>query len=283
MISSGTGYYGTTDGSFPKVGDVYYAHIFLGTGDPCSGGLDVTTGVDLPHDTEFAVSPTNKIHCFYKPPTSSSWQEATNDPGMDCVQNPALKLPDGSWDLGTRGLAHYSMIEIRFPLKSTQELKGAAGPSGGDRLVGHVESSIVNPPVAHPSAWVAVPGTGPTGGGTTDTTKPTLAPVQPAAGATGVSRGTNVVGTFSEKMDKSTLAKTTFKLYKVTATGPSQITSVTVTPNLEGTKAKLNPYGSSTTRLAKNTKYKAVVTTGVKDLAGNAMATNKVWSFKTVN
>jgi hypothetical protein len=84
-------------------------------------------------------------------------------------------------------------------------------------------------------------------------------------------------------MQKSTLNKANFKLYKVTATGPIQITNVTVTPNSTGTKATLNPYGSSATLLAKNTRYKAVLTTGVKDLAANALGANKVWYFRTVS
>jgi hypothetical protein len=115
-----------------------------------------------------------------------------------------------------------------------------------------------------------------------DSVEPTVRAVQPAAGATGVPRGTNVVATFSEKMLKSTLTNTAnFKLYKVSATGSTQITNVTLTSNLDGTEATLNPYGTSTTLLASSTKYKAVVTTGVKDLAGNPMATQKVWYFTT--
>jgi hypothetical protein len=117
-----------------------------------------------------------------------------------------------------------------------------------------------------------------------DTTKPTVI-VQPAAGATLVPRGTNVVATFSEKMEGSTLTNPrNFKLYKRTATGSYiQITDVTLTTNLAGTKATLNPFGDSATRLSRNTRYKAEVTTGVKDLSGNAMAANQVWTFKTVS
>jgi Bacterial Ig-like domain len=48
----------------------------------------------------------------------------------------------------------------------------------------------------------------------------------PAAGSTGVSREINVVANFSEHMDKGTLTKETFKLYKITATGPVPITNV---------------------------------------------------------
>ena len=119
-----------------------------------------------------------------------------------------------------------------------------------------------------------------------DTIKPTVTGLQPAATATGVSRGANVVATFSEKMQKSTLTNpANFKLYKRTATGTYiQITDVTLTvANVSGTQARLNPYGGSATRLDRNTRYKAVLTTGVKDLAGNATAANKVWTFKTVS
>jgi hypothetical protein len=118
-----------------------------------------------------------------------------------------------------------------------------------------------------------------------DSIKPTVIGLQPAAGATDISTGANVVATFSEKMQKSTLTNpANFKLYRRTATGTyNRITNVTLTPNVAGTKATLNPYGDSATRLASNTRYKAEVTTGVKDLSGNAMAANKVWTFKTVS
>jgi hypothetical protein len=43
----------------------------------------------------------------------------------------------------------------------------------------------------------------------------------------------------------------------------------------------LDPFGTSTTVLAKNTKYKVIISTGVENLAGIPMAQKKVWSFKT--
>jgi hypothetical protein len=109
--------------------------------------------------------------------------------------------------------------------------------------------------------------------------------VAPTNGAKGVSRATNVVATFAEVMDPATLNKTTFKLYK----GTTEITNVTVTPSADGTRATLNPYGNSATVLEKNTTYKAVVSTGAKDRAGNMLDQNSrvtgsqpmTWSFKT--
>jgi FlaG/FlaF family flagellin (archaellin) len=123
-----------------------------------------------------------------------------------------------------------------------------------------------------------------------DTQAPKVTSTVPAANATGVKRNTNLTATFSEKMDPSTLTTLTFKLFKVNPDGSTtQITNVTVTPSTDGLKATLNPFGTSTTLLAKSTKYKAIVTTGAKDVAGNLLDQNSTtsgnqqmaWSFKT--
>jgi hypothetical protein len=91
-------------------------------------------------------------------------------------------------------------------------------------------------------------------------------------------------------MNPSTLTTTTFQLFKVNTDGSTtQIANVTVTPSTDGLKATLNPFGTSTTLLAKSTRYKAVVTTGAKDVAGNPLDQNPttsgnqqmVWSFKS--
>jgi hypothetical protein len=118
-----------------------------------------------------------------------------------------------------------------------------------------------------------------------DTSAPTVKTVVPAVGTTGVASGTNVVATFSEEMDPATLSKANFKLYRRTVEGHvigyTQITNVTVTPSSSGRKVTLDPYGTSTKLLAKNTRYKAVVSREVKDLAGNAMVQRKLWHFET--
>ena len=90
----------------------------------------------------------------------------------------------------------------------------------------------------------------------------------PAADATGVDRTTNVTATFSEDMMASSLNRTTFKLFKKGSTTKIDAT-VKYDPNTR--TAKLNPFGSTTTRLARGTTYKAVVTTEAKDLAGNRL------------
>jgi hypothetical protein len=124
-----------------------------------------------------------------------------------------------------------------------------------------------------------------------DTTEDTTAPKVSAATptGTGIGRGTNVAATFSENMSPTSITKSTFKLFKVTSSGTTQVTNVTVTLSSDGLKATLNPYGMSSTLLAARTKYKAVVTTGTKDLAGNRLDQNttltgnqqKSWTFTT--
>ncbi len=55
----------------------------------------------------------------------------------------------------------------------------------------------------------------------------------------------------------------------------------TAKTDASGDSATLNPYGTTSTLLAANTSYKVVVSTGAKDLAGNALAQQKVAYFKT--
>jgi N-acetylglucosamine-6-sulfatase len=126
---------------------------------------------------------------------------------------------------------------------------------------------------------------------TTDTTRPRVTSTSPAANATGVAPSTNVIATFSEKMMASSINPTTFKLLKVTSSGTTQITNVSVSLSTDGLTATLNPFGSSTTVLARGTKYKAVVSTGAKDVASNQLDQNstttglqqKTWLFTVRN
>jgi alpha-tubulin suppressor-like RCC1 family protein/subtilisin family serine protease len=117
---------------------------------------------------------------------------------------------------------------------------------------------------------------------TVDTTQPMVNSTTPSV-TTSVGRGTNLTATFSEKMETSTVNTTTFKLYKVNTDGTqTQITDVAVSlSSADGLTATLNPFGEKTTLLARNTKYKGVITTGTKDLAGNPLAQQKSWTFTT--
>ena len=84
----------------------------------------------------------------------------------------------------------------------------------------------------------------------------------------------------------SSINGTTFKLFKK---GSTTKISATVSYDPTSRTAKLNPFGSTTTRLARGTTYKAVVTTGAQDLAGNSLDQDpslaglqqKKWFFTT--
>jgi probable HAF family extracellular repeat protein len=88
-------------------------------------------------------------------------------------------------------------------------------------------------------------------------------------------RKTDFKATFSEKMNTTTLNTSTFKLFKCSSTTSTtcttQITNVAVTPSGDGLSATLNPFGSKSTSLQAITRYKVVITTGAKDVAGNAL------------
>jgi len=122
---------------------------------------------------------------------------------------------------------------------------------------------------------------------------PSVTSTSPAHKATGVAPSTNLTVTFSEKMDPASINNSTFKLFKVNTDGSTtQITNVSVSLSTEGLVATLNPFGTSTTtHLARGTKYKGVITTGAKDVAGNPLdqqpttagSQQKAWSFTVSN
>ena len=109
----------------------------------------------------------------------------------------------------------------------------------------------------------------------TDVTAPTIVSRTPANAATNVATNTNVTITFSEAMDASTINSTNITI-KPTAGGANL--TATVTCNSPCTTATLDPAAD----LLNNTNYTVTVTTGVKDLAGNALAANSTSTFTTI-
>jgi len=102
-----------------------------------------------------------------------------------------------------------------------------------------------------------------------DTTPPTVSSTTPANNATDVAVNSAITATFSEAMDSSTITTDTFLV-----SGSSNI-SGTVT--YTDTTATFTPV----TDLDYNTTYTATITTGAKDLAGNASQADYTWSFTT--
>jgi hypothetical protein len=110
--------------------------------------------------------------------------------------------------------------------------------------------------------------------------------LEPDRGATGVPRTTNVSATFSEEMKADTLTSTTFKLQQYNSkTKRWKTIPATVRLDNFNRTAILDPHGATEgaaeTPLAANKKFRGLITTGAKDLAGNSLATNFVWTFTT--
>ena len=103
-----------------------------------------------------------------------------------------------------------------------------------------------------------------------DTVAPTVSSTNPLNGATGVAA---ITALFSEAMNASTITTATFT---VSGPGATPVTG-TVAYSASTDIARFTP----TSALAAGTAYTATITTGAKDVAGNALASNHVWSFTT--
>ncbi len=108
-----------------------------------------------------------------------------------------------------------------------------------------------------------------------DTTPPTVAGTIPASGATNVAVTTNVRVTFSETMSAGTINGTTIGLRN---TATSAEVGGAVSFNSGTNTATFTPNSA----LANSTSYTIVVSTGVKDQAGNSLANTFTSSFNTV-
>ena len=123
-----------------------------------------------------------------------------------------------------------------------------------------------------------------------DSTPPKVMSTIPANNSTMVASTANVMATFTEAMDAtitdgdaSTINGTTFKLVKLNSDGTTTRVKSAVSYAAAPNKAKLNP----SSNLSSGQTYRATVTSGAQDLAGNALDQNpnivnnqsKSWKF----
>jgi hypothetical protein len=100
---------------------------------------------------------------------------------------------------------------------------------------------------------------------------PTVILTDPLNNAIGVPVNKQIAATFSKPMDPLTISTVSYTLYNGTTNVPGNVTYL-------NSVATFSP----TVSLFGNTVYTATITTAVKDLAGNAMVNNYVWTFTTV-
>ncbi|MEC4749602.1 N,N-dimethylformamidase beta subunit family domain-containing protein [Methylomicrobium sp. Wu6] len=146
-------------------------------------------------------------------------------------------------------------------------LVGLSGPGGA--AVPYTTDSIKGTQYA----FFAAAAGGYTAAYAADTTPPTVTSISPVNGATGVIQQPTVTATFSEPVDPATVTSSNFKLQF----GNNPPVSATVRYDSSTNTAKLTP----STVLSASTTYTATILTGIKDLAGNALAAPYTWSFTT--
>lgn len=105
---------------------------------------------------------------------------------------------------------------------------------------------------------------------------PEVVSTDPANGNTDVYISKMISVTFNENMNPATLNVSTFTIeYSATLKNESQL--VTGTISYTGNTATFTP----SELLKENTLYTGTITTGTKDMAGNSLPKNYVWSFTT--
>jgi len=107
-----------------------------------------------------------------------------------------------------------------------------------------------------------------------DTTGPEVTATSPKDGARDVSPGSEITATFSEALDPNSVVGDTFK---VVAEATGEVVTGKVTYDPATRKARLRPEKALLPLVA----YKATITAAVKDLVGNQMLEDHVWSFQT--
>jgi hypothetical protein len=99
-----------------------------------------------------------------------------------------------------------------------------------------------------------------------------IASTSPSSNNTSVDRNKTISVVFNTAMDPATVTTSNFSLQQGTTDIPG-----TVALSADGKTATFNP----TNTLQASTTYKVTMTTGVKDLSGNPLPSNSVWSFTT--
>lgn len=106
-----------------------------------------------------------------------------------------------------------------------------------------------------------------------DTTPPTISSSNPADAAVGVAIGSNFVWTFDEALDPSTVNTSNFMLFETAGA----VIAGAVSYNQSLFEVTFNP----TSDLNAATAHDAIVSTGVTDVSGNALATADSRQFTT--
>jgi hypothetical protein len=206
--------------------------------------------------------------------TASGWQEVSFAPPIAVTGGTtyvaAYFSPGGTY-AATHGT--FSSAVVNGPMRGLAD--GEDGPNG---VYGYT-STPAFPTSSYLSSGYYVDAVFNTTVGP-DVTPPTITAVSPTANAGAVSPIASVTATFSEAIDPTTVSGATFELRDP----GNAVVPASVSYNVGARVATLTP----TSALATVTTYTATVKGGatdprIKDIAGNALAADMVWSFTTAS
>jgi len=207
--------------------------------------------------------------------TASGWQETTFTTPIEITANTtyvaSVFMPVGHYSHDGSYFASQSIDN--GPLHALQD--GIDGPNGVYVYAG--TSAFPTSSYNASNYWVDIVFATESG---PDTTPPAVTVTSPVSGASGVSTATGVSAAFNEALDATTVSTSTFELRD-----PS-LALVTASVSYDGPShtAHLTPASA----LAYSTTYTATLKGGgtdprVKDVAGNALASDHSWSFTTAD
>ncbi|MGC2164763.1 MAG: ice-binding family protein [Gallionella sp.] len=220
----------------------------------CGGGSDAASGTtDTTAPTVNSTVPTNtSIGLALNSSISATFNEAMTSATLT---NGSFTVVQGQTSVpGTT-----SYVNNIATFKPTNNLTGSTAYTASISTGAH---DLAGNAMAVTKTWNF------TSGAAADAIAPTVSSTSPADSSTGAVLNTNVAATFSEAMNPATLTATTYTLKQ-------GATSVPGTVSYLGSSATFNP----TSNLAASTLYTATITTGATDQAGNALASNFVWTF----
>ena len=257
-------------------GTVYSATIGTGAkdlgGNPLAGNFvwSFTTG-NLADSTKPTVISTTPAALATGVPLGSKFS-ATFSEGMD-----PLTISAGTFTVqetvsgknlpGTVVYSTGSLVATFTPLTGlAPSMKYSATIKGGSAGV----SDLAGNSMALDQVWSFTTGT------SLDSSAPSVLLVNPADLAVNVALDSSVSATFSKAMDPLTVSAATFT---VQASGPPLAPALagTVSYDANAKTASFTPVA----KLAAGSSYTATLSTGCRDLSGNPLAANKVWSFTT--
>jgi hypothetical protein len=203
--------------------------------------------------------------------SSSGWQQASLGSPVSITANTTYVVsyfsPSGDYAVTN---PYFTTAVTNGPLRGLAN--GEDGANGVYRYTS--TSAFPNNNYGTSNYWVDVVFTVNAG---PDVTPPLVTSVSPVNGAIDINTGTTLDVVFNEAMNSSTITSSTIELRS-----GSTVVSATVTYNTTSLSATLTP----SSPLSPSTIYTATVkggASGVKDAAGNALASDYTWSFTTAS